>query len=213
MRDIRHLGQLLRYSLVEYNDVRQRYGLHNLVRVFAAMRSDDMGGTEERSGAGGRYAEHFVRVLAATRNLYLAGGNKVDLALTLFDCERHNIEAGQRWASSGLSKDSMAARLASGYARCSEFVLHLRHHPEERIRWQRAGLAAAQRLSDRKAEGDHVCELGLAYADLGDLRQAIAHYDECLGIYREIGDRQGESTGTGQSWQRECTSRESPGSH
>ena len=34
--------------------------------------------------------------------------------------------------------------------------------------------------------------LGLAFADLGEVREAIGYYEQALAISREIGDRRGE---------------------
>ena len=38
--------------------------------------------------------------------------------------------------------------------------------------------------------------LGVAYADLGDARRAIAYYEQRLAIAREFGDRRGEAIGS-----------------
>ena len=38
--------------------------------------------------------------------------------------------------------------------------------------------------------------MGLAYADLGEVRKAIEYYNQALAIIREIGDRRGE----GAAW-------------
>ena len=42
-------------------------------------------------------------------------------------------------------------------------------------------------------EGAHLGNLGLAYADLGEVRRAIEYYEQALAIAREIGDRHGEA--------------------
>ena len=38
----------------------------------------------------------------------------------------------------------------------------------------------------------HLNSLGIAYADLGEVRKAIEYYDHALAISREIGDRRSE---------------------
>jgi tetratricopeptide (TPR) repeat protein len=49
-------------------------------------------------------------------------------------------------------------------------------------------------ISDRRGEGNSLGNLGLAYADLGEPRRAIEHYEQALSIMREIGDRRGEGS-------------------
>lgn len=51
---------------------------------------------------------------------------------------------------------------------------------------------AFRQIGDRRSEGIALGVLGVAYADVGELRRAIEHYEQFLGIAREIGDRRGE---------------------
>ncbi|MFP4439176.1 MAG: tetratricopeptide repeat protein, partial [Chloroflexaceae bacterium] len=44
---------------------------------------------------------------------------------------------------------------------------------------------------DRRGEGTALGNLGLAYADLGDYPRAIALYEQCIAVLREIGDTAG----------------------
>ena len=55
----------------------------------------------------------------------------------------------------------------------------------------------SRELGDRRGEGNTLGDLGLAYADLGDVWRAIQYYEEALAIHREIGDRRGEGHGLG----------------
>jgi tetratricopeptide (TPR) repeat protein len=57
-------------------------------------------------------------------------------------------------------------------------------------------LEASQRLRDKRDEGIHLGNLGLAYAALGDARKAIEFYEQRMEIAREIGDRRGEAFGS-----------------
>ena len=47
-------------------------------------------------------------------------------------------------------------------------------------------------IGDRRGEGNTLGNLGLAYADLGEIRRSIQFYEQRLAIAREIGDRRGE---------------------
>ncbi len=59
----------------------------------------------------------------------------------------------------------------------------------------RAGLISGCRLRrfvNRIGRINALGNLGLAYAALGDARQAIEFYEQCLALHRELGDRRGE---------------------
>ena len=78
------------------------------------------------------------------------------------------------------------------YTEVGAYVLNLRQHSRERIRWLEIALAAARRVQDRAGEGNARGNLGLAYFSLGETRRAIQFYEQYLSIAREIGDRRGE---------------------
>jgi tetratricopeptide (TPR) repeat protein len=182
------LGEMLAFSLVEWNETARRYRLHDLARVFADSRMS----AAER-GAGGRlHARHYQLALSTANYLYRQGRNEVLRGLGLFDLERVNIEAGQGWAVEQADSDEAAAEFCIQYPGSGVAVLDLRQHPHERIRWLEAMLTAARRLKRRDAEGTALGNLGRAYADLGETRRAIEFYEQVLQIAREIGNRRGE---------------------
>ncbi|MBN1813375.1 MAG: tetratricopeptide repeat protein, partial [Anaerolineae bacterium] len=53
-------------------------------------------------------------------------------------------------------------------------------------------LAIAREVGDRRREGDHLGNLGIAYHNLDQIEQAIASYEQALVIARETGNRFGE---------------------
>jgi tetratricopeptide (TPR) repeat protein len=182
------LGELVKFSLVEWEEDESRYRLHDLARVFADARSSG----EERDAAQRRHAEHYKDVLETVCDLYLEGGEAVRRGLSLFDAERANIEAGQAWAASQPEADSQVAQLCIDYPNAGADVLHIRQHPREQIKWLEMALQAARRLKRRDHEGAALGNLGIAYDDLGETRRAIEFYEQHLAIAREIGDRRGE---------------------
>jgi tetratricopeptide (TPR) repeat protein len=186
------LGQLLGYNLVQWEQRLQRYRLHDLARLYAGSRLSD----EERAAAQRGHAEHFREVLGAANQLYLEGGDRLMEGLALFDLEWGNIRAGQAWAAERAEGDSAAAELCSGYASAAS-LLGLRLHVQQNVAWLEAALAASSRLNDRPAEGNHLGNLGIAYADLWEPRRAIEHYEQQLAITREIGGRRGEGNALG----------------
>jgi tetratricopeptide (TPR) repeat protein len=184
------LGDLLKSSLLEWDDDTARHRLHDLARIFANSRLSE----EERSASRMGHAEHYLSVLWETDKLYKQGGDAIKHGLALFDLEWRNIQTGQAWAESQSGENDVAAALCSDYPSAGVYLLTLRQHPREQISWLEAALVAARRLNDRIAEGRHLGNLGLAYADLGEMRSVIELYEQALVIAREIGDRHGEGS-------------------
>lgn len=193
----RHLSELVRWSLVEYQlseaEGAGRYHLHDLVRIFAASRLQD----REEQEAQQRHAEHYRDVLSTSNKLYTKGGKNVLAGLALFDLEWANIQAGWAWAESNLQDSSFAYSLASSYPNAGAYLLDLRLHPRERIRWLETAVAAARILGDRRMEGVHLGNLSAAYGALGDSSRFIEYSEQRKIIAREIGDRAGEEVALG----------------
>jgi len=187
------LGDLLTYSLIEYDEEAGRYSLHDLARIFANGRLPD----GERDLAKRRHALHYCRVLKQANESYLQGGVAATLGLAMFDIERQDIEAGWAWAAAEDERDEQASQLCMDYPNGGLYVLDLRHHPRERIRWLEVMLEAARRLKHRSSEGHALGNLGNAYEDLGETAKAIRYYEQVLAIARETGDRQGEGNAMG----------------
>jgi tetratricopeptide (TPR) repeat protein len=188
-----HLGELVRSSLVEWEDMDERYRLHDLARVFA----DEQITPAEKGEGQQRHAEHFLEVLRSADSLYLKGGQDSRLGLGLFDREWSNIQAGQAWAATQFNKDRETADFCSSYANAGADCLNLRQHPREGIQWRKVGLAAARHSTNRVAESGHLSNLGNAYANLGESRRAIEFYEQALTITRETGNKQGEGISLG----------------
>lgn len=89
------LGELLKFSLLEWKEDKERYRLHDLSRVFADSRLGD----GERAEAALLHAKHYQNVALGAENLFLKGGEAVLQALSRFDSEWINIHAGQAWAA------------------------------------------------------------------------------------------------------------------
>jgi tetratricopeptide (TPR) repeat protein len=187
------LGELLRYSLLDWDADTQRYRLHDLARLFADSRMTDDEGRATRM----RHAAHYLRVLGECGALYLKGGDAIKSAIALFDIERRSIEVGQEWACRHSSENEADARLCNIYPTAGVHVLSLRQHPREFISWLGAALAAARQLKDRASEGRHLGNLGIAHRHLGETRRAIEFHEQALMISRRLGDRRGEGQDLG----------------
>ena len=139
-----------------------------------------------------RHALYYQKVLRAADRLYAKGGGTIRRGINLLNDEWANIQAGQEWAARNAETAPDAAVSCSCYSDAGAHLFNLLIHPRVRVRWLRAGLSAAKRLKDRPSEGRHLNNLGLAYAAVGELPQAIECYEQDLAITREIGNRRGE---------------------
>jgi tetratricopeptide (TPR) repeat protein len=189
----RHLEELVRSSLIEWEKAEERYRLHDLARAFA----DEQITPAEKGESQRRHAEHFLGVLRSAESSYEKGGLDSRIGLSLFDQEWSNIRVGQVWAAAQFQNGREEAELCSSYPDAGTLCLGLRQHARERIQWREAGLAAARCLGDRAAEGRHLGNLGNAYGDLGEFQRAIEFFERTLIIAREIGDRRGEASALG----------------
>lgn len=182
------LSHLLQFSMLDWNDSTKRYRLHDLMRDFARQRLT----RAESDIASRRHARHYGAVLSRADEFYRKGSDSIGSGLALFDLEWGNIQAGQVWAETHSPEDGDAARLCTGYPDSGAYILHMRQHPGEQVRWNEAALAAARQLKDRAAEGRHLGNLGNANYSLGDYRRAIEYHERHLVVAREVGDRWGE---------------------
>jgi tetratricopeptide (TPR) repeat protein len=185
------VDMLGRRSLLEWDATTERYSLHDLVRAFAAAR------LEHGDAVRLRHARHYEAILRTANQAYQQGGAALMQGLMLFDTERINIETGQSWSAAHVGDDDTAAQLCTAYPGSGWYVLSLRHTPRTTIRWSQPALEAARRLKDRGMEGAHLGNLGLAYANLGEIRRAIECYEQQLMIMREVENKWGEGAALG----------------
>ena len=183
------LTALYRRSLLDW-DGTARYRLHDLVRAFAAAQ------LTARDAVALRHAAHYATVAQASQTLYLTKDRTAE-GLTLFDSERQHIDTGWAWTRAHADSDAVAAVLLA-YADATVYIGDLRYHQRtERIPQLEASLAAARRLGHKGAEGSALGNLGLAYADLGEVQRAIGYHEQHLAVAREIADRASEGWALG----------------
>lgn len=197
------LSDLVRWSLVGFNPSTSseecgRYRLHDLARIFADSRLSP----SQRSDTLYRHSKHYLKILSKAHELFMTGGVNILLGLRLFDKEWVNIKVGQAWAEDlvrntrKLKKDTVmnyALQLAESYPTTGINVLVLRLSPQDIIHWHETALAVARKRKDHSAEAAHLHNLGLAYADLSEIRKAIECYERRLSRTRKI--EYGESEG------------------
>ena len=183
-RDI--MEALLKGNLVDSEEAKVRFRLHDLVRQFCNGKLSDA----ERDAAMMLYAGHFTDVAGQTNELYLKGGENMLRGLELFDRERVHIEAAFEWLA--LRRDEASAALLVSLVDPAVHIGLLRFHPRQRIRWSASMLEASRITTNRQQEGSALNNLGIAYSHIGELRKAIEFYEQALVIAREIGDRRVE---------------------
>jgi len=190
------LSDLVKWSLVIFipsadSEEEGRYRLHDLARIFADSRLD----SPECADAQYRHSKRYSKVLSEADELYVKGGTSTLPGLKIFDKEWANIKAGQAWAEGLIGnarekkKDSglkYALQLANSYPSDGKYVLPLRLHPHDRIRWIETGLAAARMTKNHDDEVMHLGNLGQAYAYVDETRKAIECYERCLSGKRKI---------------------------
>ena len=187
------LSELTARNLLEYEPAAGRYRLHDLARLFA----DRLLSAEESTRAALNHARYYLEILAQADETYLQGGDGIQAGLGLFDREWENLRAAQAWAAENVENGKEAAGMCSRFPDAGVYCLALRLHPRQRIAWLDAGLKAARLLQDISSQGMHLNNLGVAYADLGELRRAIEFHQQALEIARQIGDRRIEGNALG----------------
>jgi tetratricopeptide (TPR) repeat protein len=171
---------------VQFDSGRNRYRLHDLVRIFARTLIAD----EDLAVVQHLHSQHYGGVFLYLKSLYYQGQNKMLRALAAFDTEWLNIQVGQAWAIANGARDADTAKLCAQYA--INEILSLRLHPHEQIRWIESALAFAEIANDPKQKESLLGNLGNAYADLGESLIAIRVTKEALEISIELGAKGSE---------------------
>src|ERR1700755_3421052 len=123
-----------------------------------------------------RHAAYYLELLGRADALSLDGGEFITQGLQLLDSEWANIETAQSWAELNGSRGTTANSLCSQFADAGVYVLELRLHPRDRIRWLKNSLKAARRAKAPRLEVSYLATLGAVYVSIGRLRLAPRVY-------------------------------------
>ena len=196
------LGELVVRSLLLYDEAEMECQLHDLMRPVARHVFGYMGGERDEAAADRRmeaaalqHAHYYLAAGSAADDLYRHGGEHVLRGLALFDAALPHLRAA--WQRMRAREDEAVIQWVSGYPDRTVYVLNLRVSANERISVLKAAQESAHGLGDRRSEGNHLGNLGLAYAALGDVQKAISYYTQALEIDGEIGDRRVEGVHLG----------------
>jgi len=202
----RLLGRLARAHLIQPAGT-GRYGMHDLLRAYAAGRAADAGHEPERRAALTRLFDHYLATAAAAAGaLFRADPDQPALpqpggpvppvtspaaALSWLDAQRSTLVAVAAHAA-----DHGWPRHAIGLAATIFRYLDVGHLTDAAAMHGHACRAAAQ-AGDRGAEAAALTMLGAADAARGRLRQAAGHLERALALCRADGDRKGEARALG----------------
>ncbi len=162
-----------------------RYALHQVIAAFADARlALD---PDEKRAAALLHAQHYDGVLGGYDNAISAGRMTYGAPL-----EWENVAIALERLAAASPADDAAAAILLDYARSWRNILFNNHDPR-RVRWLAAAVAAARRVGEPwdlanvlKAQGD-------VLAFLDQRQEALAKYEEALGLFRAVGARLGEA--------------------
>lgn len=179
------LGRLVQQSLVEHDA--GTYRVHDLLREVALE-------TPLHDAVRQRHAAHYLAQGIAANELYLTAGGHLAGLHTLDQGLPHLLYAWQQ-----LKEGDSPATLQwlSNFPGLTGAILDLRVRPIDRIAILQCATAAARKLGVRDQEAVHLSNLGIAYADSGQIERATDCYQQALAISRAFGDHRGESTHLG----------------
>ncbi|MBE8520875.1 tetratricopeptide repeat protein [Amycolatopsis sp. H6(2020)] len=175
-----------------------RFGLHDLLRVYAAERAREDFPEAERTAALDRLFEYYLRAAAgAATALYPdlqrlpdapEGGEAVEPAEARrwLLAEHGNVLSAIRWTA-GREQGPFAWRAA-------DLLRGFFHSHRLDAEWQAAataGLAAARRAGDERAAGAMRHSLGALAWSRGDYETALAELEAAQASYRAAGAREG----------------------
>jgi DNA-binding SARP family transcriptional activator/tetratricopeptide (TPR) repeat protein len=184
-----------------------RYGMHDLLRAYAADQAAAQDGEQERGAALTRLFDHYLATAAvAARTLFPADPDQPALprragpvppvtspaaALAWLDGQRSTLVAVAAHAA-----DHGWPGHAIGLAGTIFRYLDVGYFTDAAAMHRHARRAAAQ-AGDRAAEAAALTMLGAADAARGRLSQATSHLDRAVALCRAHGDRSGEARALG----------------
>jgi tetratricopeptide (TPR) repeat protein len=180
-----------------------RYGFHDLLRVYAAERAGAQEAEQTVAGAVGRVLGWYLRAADAAASVVAPYRSRVpiepdgtetgvsfgtvDEALTWSAKERANLVAATRQAAE-LGQHDVAWKLAVAALACFD-----RHgYRAEAIATHEVALASARAAGDRHGEAWVLNNLGVLLSQDGD-EDVLGYFEQAMTIRRELGDRQGQA--------------------
>jgi len=198
------LGELARAHLIAEH-APGRYAFHDLLRAYAAGRSDAEDGEPERRAAKGRLLDHYLHAGHAAALLLYALRDPIPLDPPLAGVTVEEL-AGYEQALAWFSTEHDVLLATVTLAADDGFDVHawqipwtmadflaLRGHWDQRIAIQRTAVTAATHLGDAAGHALSLRLLALACSSAGDYDESLTHFAGCLVLYQQLGDSVGEA--------------------
>jgi tetratricopeptide (TPR) repeat protein len=183
------LGIAIGRHLIEWDDRRKRYSLHDLVRAYIV----DIADIEDLSMFRTRHAHYYSELCSHIDDLYRESGDSIFAALNLFDSENANIAAGFAFCADHASADESAAKVCTAFVRGLTHVMDLRLPPIVRAQVLVSGLEAAKQLGDTGLVVLHTGNLGRVYRELGEFDLALECQEWVLEMATKAGYREDQA--------------------
>jgi tetratricopeptide (TPR) repeat protein len=196
----RTLDTLANVHLIKQT-ARDRYQLHDLLRLYAAERAHAEDPIDDRETAIHRELAWYLRTADAVEEALVPSRRPSPIAPDLPAVTPLTFQSGGEavaWCETERLNLLAAIRQAADHNLCAiawqlpialgEFFLLSQH----RIDWLTAhkiGLECARHIGDRRGESWTLANLGLIYVELKRFEEAVPHFQEALVILRETGDR------------------------
>ena len=188
-------------------DAAGRFGLHDLLRLFARSTCQDTDSQPDREAAEARLVGYYVglarfldsctnprRRPAAVREAEQDGVPLPSMreALAMVQAERRSLVAVVGLAAQR-GWDEQVGRLSMSTGEALSVLRYL----DDLLTLAEAALAAVRHAGDTPAEGRALGNLGEAYRELRRFEEAITCYQQALAIFQETGDRRSEGMALG----------------
>ncbi|SEH02447.1 Tetratricopeptide repeat-containing protein [Nonomuraea solani] len=190
----RQLAALARAHLLT-TPVTGRWGMHDLVRLYADQHGRTQAAADQRERALDRLLGFYLRTAdAADDHLRALPGQAVpdrftgrDEAMTWFDAERANLVTAVT-----LAQATGRHRIAYRLPLCLNAYLSWRRALNDRLTINTIAVTANSHLGDRHSEGRSLNNLGSVLRQVRRFDEAITAHQDAATICRDLGDRHGE---------------------
>lgn len=190
----RMLAGLARSHLIEYHSARNRWQLHDLVRIYARQLA--VGGTlkDEVDEARQRLLQFYVETAGSAESVLrgqaavrqTAQFSDAREAIEWFEAERPSLIAAISFAEI-LNLPDTAMRLSLALAG----YYNWRHQPTELLGMTFTASTAFSNVPAGKIKPDDFDRMGYMYQQSGFLEEALANYESAISFYRINGDTAG----------------------
>jgi tetratricopeptide (TPR) repeat protein len=183
-----------------------RFGMHDLLRLYARAACQEIDSPADRETAETRLVGYYADLAgfvnscvdprlrtAAERAAGRDGWTLPSMreALAAFQAERPGLLAAVGLAAQR-GWDEQVQRLSYSTMESLRILRYL----GDLLTVMQVALAAARRAGDRAAKGQALINLGVAYQELRRFEEAVDCYQQSLAICRETGNRLGEGLAT-----------------